>query len=714
MPQALVIGIDRYAANQVPALKCAVNDAEVVSQRLESAGFEVVTLTNDGATRQEIYRELEVGLNQRARDEDDPVLIYWSGHGMSDLRENADSDKGWSTFLLPFDTDIDQPLASALPVQQVWALLNRLRTRRLLVMLDTCFSGAFAGDGRGFAIGAKGAAAAVTDEFLQMEGHGRIVVSACGPDEVARENPQNGHGNFTRALLSVLDRGIGSGGGDARVSSLMSDIRDMVRRDTRGNQTPSLHHAAQGTDWSIPLPPPAPYQPPMPSWAFVGTSGGVGKTTLAMMTAELLAESGNNVLYLDADIAHFGGTSEWCQRAKRDVGRIRTFADHVAAHSRSTTRTQSRQLHDGLLDVTPDYLKRFDCGKIMLLPAARASDKLFVFDLVAEIKDRRSNVACRQILDSAFDRGIRQGATCVVIDCGAQFDPLAINSLTAAHHPFIVAAARAGAKEQRETILSNCTHTVEDFNRLRVETVVNRVPSLDALTQHWGHPGFGAPGMSFHWVPFDRKLFQDWEEGRPNFELGYDELSQTWHGILVASDRNGCEGIHRELLPSEWDRFSKWALWLTTNPGWAEIEKNRLRRLRRRAGIALTVWLALLATALTSILLHASAPSADKDEAGFLPEWFAVSLLSTATLALIGNIIGMLLLRRRRRVLDEVMKHSVSTAELKKWFAVPLTEGPWWKIWQSSRRAAIEWLHERVVAAREAQLPSGTTYEVRR
>ena len=35
-----------------------------------------------------------------------------------------------------------------------------------------------------------------------------------------------------------------------------------------------------------------------------------------MMTAELLAESGNTVLYLDADIAHHGGTSEWCQRAK--------------------------------------------------------------------------------------------------------------------------------------------------------------------------------------------------------------------------------------------------------------------------------------------------------------------------------------------------------------------------------------------------------------
>lgn len=688
MPHALVIGIDQYSAKRIPSLRCAVHDADEMPQRLESAGFEVVTLTNDAATRNAISRELETGLDERTTDEDDPVLIYWSGHGMSDLRENANSDKGWSTFLLPCDADIDQPLASAFPVQHVWALLNRLKTRRLLVMLDTCFSGAFANDGRGFSIGTRGGSADSTDDFLRVEGHGRIVVSACGPNEVARENSKHGHGNFTRSILSVIERGVENGDRQAKITTLMSDIRDEVRRETRGAQTPSLHVATQGSDWSIPLPPPAPYQPPMPSWAFVGTSGGVGKTTLAMMTAELLAESGNTVLYLDADIAHHGGTSEWCQRAKVDLGQIRTFADHVAVFSRAKTRTPARRLNDRLLDVTPNYLKKHDCGKILLLPAARASDKLFVFDLVAEIKDRRSNAVCRQILDAAFDRGIRQAATCVVIDCGAQFDPLAVNCIATAHHPFIVAAARAGAKDQRENILSNCTQNVDDFNRMRVETVVNRVPSREALVQHWGESSYGR-GLDYHWLPFDRKLFQDWEEGRPNFELGYDDLSQAWHEILVASDQNGCDGLHRDLLPSEWDRFSKWALWLVNNPGWAETERTVLGRMLRRSYIFAGVCFAALGASLTSMLLHIFAKEPAED-ASFLPQWLAITLVTVFWLGLLGNTIGGMLLRRRRKVLDEVMKYSVSMDELKKWFSIPLTEGPWWKVWQSSRRAAIE------------------------
>ncbi|TDP95101.1 cellulose biosynthesis protein BcsQ [Labedaea rhizosphaerae] len=709
MPQALVVGIDKYSLKGVPELKFAANDALEVSERLRNAGFEVVTLTDQAATHKKIHRELEVGLNQRVVDEDDPVVIYWSGHGMSDLRRGTGDD--WSsTFLLPQDADIDQPLGTSFPVQHVWALLDRLKTRRLLVMLDTCFSGAFAGDGRrGFAIdGARGGAVNPTDEFLRMDGHGRIVVSACGPDEVAREDETHGHGHFTRAVLTVLDRGAG----DRRVNvtGLVSDIRAEVRRQTRGAQTPSMHVSSQGADWRIPLPPPAPYEAPLPSWAFVGTSGGVGKTTLAMMTAELLAESGNTVLYLDADIAQHGGTSEWCQRTRVDIGHARTFADHVAAFSRAKTGTPAAQLSDRLVDVTPAYLRRHDCGRILLLPAARVSDRLFVFDLVAEIKDRRSNGVCQQILDEAFDRGIQQGATCVVIDCGAQFDPLAVNAIAAAHHPMIVAAARAGAKEQRETILRNCEQTVDGFSRLRVATVVNRVPSEEALVQHWGQPGYSNPGMSFHWLPFDRNLFQDWEEGRPNFELGYDELTHAWHEILVASDTSGCHGRHQDFLPSEWDRFSKWSLWLTENRQWMETKRATLSRLVRRSYVAGVCLFAIAATALVSLLLHVFAED-DTDDASFLPQWLAITLLTLSAVALLGNVIGRHLLNRRRKVLTDLLAHSTSVDSLKDWFSAPRQDGSWWQVWRSSRRVAIEWLHEEVKDERSRQLPSGRITE---
>ncbi|MFG3256133.1 protein kinase [Streptomyces sp. NPDC048172] len=458
---------------------------------------------------------------------------------------------------------------------------------------------------------------------------------------------------------------------------------------------------------SVPVVSPGKYRTQMPSWAFVGTSGGVGKTTLAMMTAELLAESGNTVLYLDADIAHFGGTSEWCQRARAGVRKVRTFADHVAAFSRARSAVPAGDLSDGLIDVTPDYLRRHGCGKILLLPAARASDKLFVFELVAEIKDSRSNEVCREILDTAFDRGISKGATCVVIDCGAQFDPLAVNCLAAAHHPVVVAAARAGAKDQRETILANCAQTVDDFNRMSVETVVNRVPSREALIQHWGDPGYGRPGMNFHHLPFDPKLFQDWEEGRPHFELGYDELSKAWHDVLVASDANNCDGLHRAMLPQEWDRFSKWALWLVDNPGWAEARWNALGRAVRRSYAVTAGLFAGLAAALTSMLLHLFAADGEgpgRSDPSFLPQWSAVTLVAVLGLLLVWNVLARGLTKRRRRVMAEVMRHSSSAEGLRTWFTALPEEGPWWQVWRRSRRAAIEWLHRQVVAERAALL----------
>ncbi|MEV6170345.1 hypothetical protein AB0L99_19215 [Streptomyces sp. NPDC051954] len=100
----------------------------------------------------------------------------------------------------------------------------------------------------------------------------------------------------------------------------------------------------------------------------------------AMMAAELLAESGNTVMFLDADIAHCGGTSARCERAKVELGDVPAFADHVALFSRARTGTRGRRFSERLLDVTPACLRRHDCGRILLLPATRPSDRTFAFE----------------------------------------------------------------------------------------------------------------------------------------------------------------------------------------------------------------------------------------------------------------------------------------------------------------------------------------------
>ncbi|CAL9319369.1 hypothetical protein [Streptomyces sp. SudanB66_2053] len=97
LPLALVIGIDRCAAQQIPVLTCVVNDAEVVSQRLESAGSEVVTPTVDGVPRREID-QLEVGLEvaavvargkERVRRLAERLRVQVSGAGQAQVRVMA-------------------------------------------------------------------------------------------------------------------------------------------------------------------------------------------------------------------------------------------------------------------------------------------------------------------------------------------------------------------------------------------------------------------------------------------------------------------------------------------------------------------------------------------------------------------------------------------------------------------------------------------------
>ncbi|PZG16400.1 hypothetical protein [Nonomuraea aridisoli] len=111
------------------------------------------------------------------------------------------------------------------------------------------------------------------------------------------------------------------------------------------------------------------------------------------------------------------------------------------------------------------------------------------------------------------------------------------------------------------------------------------------------------------------------------------------------------------------------------------------------------------------MLLDVFAGDAD-DPPSFLPQWLAIALAGVSGLCLLVNGVRRLLMRRRRSVLDDVIRHSTSREALKGWFSVPLDEGRWWHVWRSSRRAAIQWLHGRVAAARTRQLPAAEAFEV--
>ena len=129
---ALVIGIDAYT-NGWPSLSGAVGDARVVARELKRQGFQVTLKTDLAAeTLRSTLREFFAikGADPNAR-----LLLWYAGHGHS---------IGGEGFLVPADAPPDTSpafLVSALPMRDFGSLVRLARSKHVLSVFDSCFSG---------------------------------------------------------------------------------------------------------------------------------------------------------------------------------------------------------------------------------------------------------------------------------------------------------------------------------------------------------------------------------------------------------------------------------------------------------------------------------------------------------------------------------------------------------------------------------------------
>lgn len=133
---ALVIGVNAYSSG-IPALRTARNDARRVAEILgRDHGYEVIELLDDAATGERIAAVLQHELSAQVT-EDDRVFFYFAGHGVA-----HDGDDGPNGYLLPFDAKRGDE-STYLQMPLVHDALLALTCRHMLVVLDSCFSGAF-------------------------------------------------------------------------------------------------------------------------------------------------------------------------------------------------------------------------------------------------------------------------------------------------------------------------------------------------------------------------------------------------------------------------------------------------------------------------------------------------------------------------------------------------------------------------------------------
>ena len=102
---ALLVGINDYSGDVLPLAGC-VNDVMLQKQLLiHRFGFnpkDIVTLTDEQATRQGILSTFEEHLIKQAKPGDN-VVFHFSGHGGQVLDPDKDNPDGLNSTLIPID-----------------------------------------------------------------------------------------------------------------------------------------------------------------------------------------------------------------------------------------------------------------------------------------------------------------------------------------------------------------------------------------------------------------------------------------------------------------------------------------------------------------------------------------------------------------------------------------------------------------------------------
>jgi uncharacterized caspase-like protein len=201
--------IANYDYDYLQDLSSPPFDANRLKRTLESRyGFDVTVMIN--LNRSEMYAALA---ELREFDEDDHVLVYYAGHGRMD-----DYGEG---YWLPVDYRGTQPLADSISAQDLSQTLNQSNAKHVLVVADSCYSGALARDGD--PVIRKSVPALVK---FWLANRSRTVLTSGGLKPVLDEGPGK-HSVFASALLETLESNQGALNGEM----LHANVHSLVRRE---------------------------------------------------------------------------------------------------------------------------------------------------------------------------------------------------------------------------------------------------------------------------------------------------------------------------------------------------------------------------------------------------------------------------------------------------------------------------------------------------
>ena len=230
---ALLIGVGEYQSSELQNLAAAIPDVRAIEKVLidpaiaDFARDDVVVLLNPEP--QQMREAIDHLFADRKKD--DLILLYFSGHGVTN-----DSGNFYFTSSI---TQKNRLNSTAIPATFVHGLMEGSRSQRQVVILDSCFSGAFAKDMK-----AKGEAVNLQP---QLGGKGRAVLTSSSATEYSFEQKEAALSVYTEYVVEGLRTGIADRDEDGWIS--IDELHEFARgkvREVAPAMQPKIYAVEEG------------------------------------------------------------------------------------------------------------------------------------------------------------------------------------------------------------------------------------------------------------------------------------------------------------------------------------------------------------------------------------------------------------------------------------------------------------------------------------
>ncbi len=250
---AVVVGINEF--EHARQLSFAVNDATSFADLLSDKSVgrfpkeNVLRLMDGDATLGGV--RTAIGTIRGRAKADDLVVVYIASHGSP-----RSMDPNGVSYVVMHDTKFDTAAnlyATSLQMIDLVEVMRRdIRAQRVVIVLDTCFSGDVTRGGLvhspNIEIGPQSEFSAAADKFEDKNAKGvaRVVISASRADEESQEDAKLQHGYFTYFLLEALKKN----GATSPLGEIFQSVRDHTAQTVHErfnlSQTPTIRGTPEG------------------------------------------------------------------------------------------------------------------------------------------------------------------------------------------------------------------------------------------------------------------------------------------------------------------------------------------------------------------------------------------------------------------------------------------------------------------------------------